>query len=445
MYTTFRIIAIAGVLAATSVAWMFLSAATTARTGEQGSKLGPEVQTLWGQPQVQTPPVATVTWSTAEKDEETVVEKGKERKVLKTRFVSHQRDVPAALTQIRAGLHLDHRLRGLLWYALYDVTFDGAWTYTYEGTEAGELHLEHAFPVPDAIYDDFQFIVDGRDFGHEVRLENGKVGARVPVSPGQTVTLQVRYRSRGLDRWAYAPSGAGVASLQNFTLQVACDFDDIDFPADGMSPSRRQRTADGWLLSWNFKQVLTGRAMGLTMPARLQPGELAATLAASAPVSLLLFFIVLFVLSVRYSLDVHPLNYLGIAAAFFAFHLLFAYSVDHLNVVLAFALASAASIFLVVSYLRLVVSPRFAYRKAALAQLVYQVGFSIAHFWKGYTGLTISVLATLTLFLVMQWTGRTRWTDVLRGRDPTRPTPPAPVPANGATAVAAALAAGGRE
>jgi hypothetical protein len=98
-----------------------------------------------------------------------------------------------------------------------------------------------------------------------------------------------------------------------------------------------------------------------------------------------------------------------------------------------------------VSYLRLVVSPRFAYRKAALAQLVYQVGFSIAHFWKGYTGLTISVLATLTLFLVMQWTGRTRWSDVLRGRDPTRPTPPAPVPANGAAAVAAALAVGVRE
>jgi hypothetical protein len=39
-------------------------------------------------------------------------------------------------------------------------------------------------------------------------------------------------------------------------------------------------------------------------------------------------------------------------------------------------LASGASVFLVVSYLRLVVSPRFAYRRAALAQLVYQVRIS---------------------------------------------------------------------
>jgi hypothetical protein len=41
------------------------------------------------------------------------------------------------------------------------------------------------------------------------------------------------------------------------------------------------------------------------------------------------------------------------------------------------------------------------------------VGFSLAHFFPGYTGLTISVLAILTLFILMQLTGRVRWTHVL--------------------------------
>jgi hypothetical protein len=68
---------------------------------------------------------------------------------------------------------------------------------------------------------------------------------------------------------------------------------------------------------------------------------------------------------------------------------------------------------LVVSYLRLVVSPRFALREAAIGQLVYLIGFSMAHFWEGYTGLTITVLAILTLFLLMQSTGRLRWSEVL--------------------------------
>jgi len=43
---------------------------------------------------------------------------------------------------------------------------------------------------------------------------------------------------------------------------------------------------------------------------------------------------------------------------------------------------------------------------------VYQVGFSLAQFARGYTGLTISVLATVTLFVLMMLTGRIRWSQV---------------------------------
>jgi inner membrane protein involved in colicin E2 resistance len=117
-------------------------------------------------------------------------------------------------------------------------------------------------------------------------------------------------------------------------------------------------------------------------------------------------------------LDIHPLNYAFLGGAFFAFHLLFAYSVDHLSVRLAFAIASAVSIFLVASYLRLVVSARFAYVEAAVAQLVYLIGFSLAHFWEGFTGLTVTVLSIVTLFLLMQLTGRIRWSVALSTKRP---------------------------
>jgi inner membrane protein involved in colicin E2 resistance len=135
---------------------------------------------------------------------------------------------------------------------------------------------------------------------------------------------------------------------------------------------------------------------------------------------LLLYFVVLFVLSTLRKLDIHPINYLFIGAAFFAFHLLFSYSVDHIAVPLAFAVSSAVSMALVLSYLRLVVSTRFALREAALAQLIYLIIFSLAHFWEGFTGLTITVLAIVTLFVLMQATGRLRWSEAL-GRANQRP------------------------
>jgi hypothetical protein len=39
------------------------------------------------------------------------------------------------------------------------------------------------------------------------------------------------------------------------------------------------------------------------------------------------------------------------------------------------------------------------------------VVFSYAFFWKGFTGLTITVISVITLFVVMQATGKIRWSD----------------------------------
>lgn len=105
------------------------------------------------------------------------------------------------------------------------------------------------------------------------------------------------------------------------------------------------------------------------------------------------------------------MNYFFLAAAFFAFHLLLAYTVDHISIHWAFVISSVVSIFLVVSYLRLVLGIRFAAVEAALAQLVYLVFFSYAFFFKGFTGLTVTVIAIITLFIVMQMTGKVDWNE----------------------------------
>jgi inner membrane protein involved in colicin E2 resistance len=105
------------------------------------------------------------------------------------------------------------------------------------------------------------------------------------------------------------------------------------------------------------------------------------------------------------------MNYFFLAAAFFAFHLLLAYLVDHISIHAAMAISSIVSIALVVSYLRLVAGIRFAALEAGSAQLIYLVVFSYAFFWKGFTGLAITIISVITLFVVMQATGRIQWAD----------------------------------
>jgi inner membrane protein involved in colicin E2 resistance len=154
----------------------------------------------------------------------------------------------------------------------------------------------------------------------------------------------------------------------------------------------------------------------MTMPQELQPGPLAGEISFAAPVSLFFFFFLLFIITTLRNIDLHPMNYFFLATAFFAFHLLLAYLVDHISIHAAMIIASVVSIALVVSYLRLVVGIRFAALEAGIAQLIYLVGFSYAFFWKGFTGLAITIISVITLFLVMQATGRIRWSEKFASR-----------------------------
>jgi hypothetical protein len=417
MVTITRIVAIIAVFAGACIGWGILGATTYSRTTSQGARLGPEVQSLWGQEQHQAAPTLNFRWRTSRVVERTEEGDDKRKRVVRQIvWDDHAKAMLPASTTIDTDIHLDQRLKGLLWYSLYDATFDGQWSYIHDDPNQGALDLAFTFPAPDAVYDDFRFVVDGRDLAHELRPEHGTVSVSVTVVPTQTVQLAIHYKTRGRDAWSYVPAD-GVASLRDFHLGVRCDFAAIDYPHGALSPSKRDSNGPGWTLAWDFREALTGKAMGLVMPERIQPGELANQLTATAPISLLLFFIILFALSILQKLDIHPANYLALAGAFFSFHLLFAYCVDHVHITAAFAIASASSIVMVVSYMRLVVSPRFAFREVALAQLVYQIGFSLAHFARGYTGLTIAVLSTLTLFLLMMLTGRIRWSQVFSRRD----------------------------
>lgn len=420
-----RFIGIVGVFVITAVAWLVFGAVMDGRTRSQSGELRGQVSELWGTVQSQQAPRLTFEWVTEETEIRSETVDGKVTEIRERVRRTQYKEMSPEASDITADIDLDQRLKGLMWYALYDVDFQGSWSYTHTEITDGWLRLGFSFPDASGLYDDFTFVVNGEDLARTLRPEAGQVTHAIPVHTGDTVTLAIGYSSRGMDEWRYVPA-PGVANLEDFALTMTTDFDDIDFPSFSMSPSTKSRETEGWTLAWTFEQIVTGHDIGMVMPTPIQPGQLAAKLSFSAPVSLLFFFLILFVLGTLRAIDIHPINYLFLGAAFFAFHLLFGYSVDHIHVAAAFALSSAVSMLLVVTYLRLVVSARFAFVEAAGAQLVYLVGFSLAYFWDGFTGLTITVLSILTLFLLMQLTGRLRWTELLAPKKLTAKPTPAP-------------------
>ncbi len=323
--------------------------------------------------------------------------------------------VPSSLasSDVRVSLGLDYRKKGLIWFSTYTVDFSGAWTAANSEVAPGDYLIVFRFPTTEAIYDSFSFTVDGLE-ANTVRTSDGSLQTVVHLDPGEKVSFAAAYSSRGLDAWTYS-FGPGVTQIRDFTLNLDTNFKGVDFPPRSISPTSKVETAQGWSLTWHHENLISGFQVGVEMPPRPSPGPLASRISFFAPVSLLFFFFVLFVLGILRGVNLHPMHYFFLAAAFFSFHLLFAYLVDRVDLDLSFAIASLVSVGLVVSYLRLIAGNRFAFVEAGLAQLVYLVFFSYVHFLEGYVGLAVTVASILTLFVMMQATARVDWNHVFGG------------------------------
>ena len=425
-----RILAIAFIYACATVAWLVLGATIFARTHRSDAALRGRVASSWGAAQEQRAPRGSAERVTTRQVE--LEENGK--RVLRTIEERETVSLPLERSRVRADVTLDHRRKGLLWYSTYGINFAGLYTFR-NTTDADSVTLALKLPTARAIYDDLTFTVDGQPI--PTTNDRGTLSGVARVPPGATAELAVGYRSQGLGEWRYNFGGvigdsSDVVRVRNFELTLGTNFRNVDFAENSLSPSRKRETRDGWELTWRYANLVSGYEIALVMPEKLQPGPLAGQISLFAPVSLFFFFFLMFIITTVRGIELHPMNYFFLAAAFFSFHLLLAYLADHVSIHAAFLTASVVSVFLVVTYLRLAVGVTFAFREAAMAQLLFLVLFSYAFFFEGFTGLAITIGSIVTLFATMQMTARIRWGDKFAStgvRDPIASGRGSPLPA----------------
>jgi inner membrane protein involved in colicin E2 resistance len=408
-----RIAAIAFIFLCTSIAWAILGATVFSRTYDTNNHLKGEVSSSWGTSQEQTAPTAGYNVITPRI--ETTTEAGKQ--VERTIDESVWHVLPLDKSRVNATLHLDYRKKGLLWYSTYQVQFAGEYQFTNPSDQPQSVSFNLPLPAQQAVYDNLIFAIDGTT----VPSTSGDklVYATSYLKPHQTVALKVSYHSQGLDSWAYN-FGNGVAQVKDFQLHLATNVPTYDLLENTLSPTSERLEPSGWELDWDYTNLVSGFRIGVAMPQKLQPGPLTGRMSFFAPVSLLFFFFVIFILTTLRGIDLHPMNYFFLACAFFSFHLLMAYLADVVPIHAAFVICSCVSIFLLVSYLRIVAGMRSTAFEAGAAQFLYLVLFSYAFFFDGFTGLAITIGAILTLFIAMQTTARVQWSQKFAAAPTTR-------------------------
>jgi hypothetical protein len=382
-----RLVAVALIFVIAAGAWMVLAASVQYRTDTTDGRLHDAVSGLWGEPQAQRAPTFTAPGSTS----------------------------PSLQgSDIRAEIDLEQRRKGLLWYATYAVDFEAEYRVRNEDQDDARTRMVFPFPSSDGVYDGFSVSVDGREI--PVTYEAGSAVAELDIPAGRTATLQTGYRTYGLDEWRYVPSPDGVGVIDDFTLTMVTDFEEVDFPGDAVSPTAKAAHDDGWTLTWSYDSLVSGRPIALAMPSPLNPGPVAARISVFAPVALLFYFASLLLLTATQDVRVHPMNYAFLAAGFFAFHLLFAYLVDRIDINVAFAISSVVSVALCFGYSRMVLGASRALLEASVGQFVFLVLFSYSFFFEGLTGLAVTIGSVLTLAFFMAKTGRVDWDEVFASR-----------------------------
>jgi hypothetical protein len=420
-----RFIAIGGVWLGCTIAWMLLGSTLVARSGEASTELSREVHQLWG-PRIEQRQPRAEFWTTRTNRVTQTVTDATGRTSVQTREeqLSIAVPVPLVSSHLRARLALEQRRRGLLWFATYRVGFHGR--YVFSNPDDEERTVGFIFPLTnDAVFDGLRVEDEnGRPIATEIGRSAASWHAR--IAPHSRAGFTVSYRTRGTQSWRYR-MGWQTTRATDFHLAVSTNFENVDFPIGTVSPTAHRAHGGRWDGEWSFASLIANQPIGIVLPTPINPGPLATRITFFAPIGMLFFFFVIGVLAAAQRREIHPVHFFFLGCSFFAFHLLFSYLVDHVSIWIAFALSTATSLFLVVSYARLFVGWRFALREMMVSQLLYLVLFSLTFLFEGFTGLAITVGAVITLFVMMQITARAR-----------RPTPvpeATPAPAAGPSTV----------
>ncbi|MDD3627611.1 MAG: inner membrane CreD family protein [bacterium] len=401
-----KIAAIIFIYFCTVIAWVFLGSTMHFRSTNQDVKLKGAVRQLWGSSQKQTAPEFYYFTERIEK-----VEKKEGDKIIQeSRAVREKNGLAIHKSDINVKIDLEHRRKGLLWYSTYKVDFKGTYTILNEKDTARETYVVFSFPNVGAVYDNFEFAIAGQPV-EEIEILGGQISQKFLVPPGGSEEISISYSSQGLDEWWYL-FGEDVSQVKNFKLDMETNFKKIDFPQDSISPTIKKEEVSGWKLTWQYTSMLSGVQIGMKLPQKLNPGPWVGKVTLWAWVSLFLFFFLVFIISIVKEIKIHPMHYLFIAMAYFSFHLLLAYLVDHISIHLAFAISAVVSIFLVISYMRIIVGAKNAFLAIGLSQFVYLILFSYTFFFEKFTGLAITILCIVTLFIVMQITARINWEEM---------------------------------
>jgi hypothetical protein len=230
-------------------------------------------------------------------------------------------------SQHRITVRMNYRQKGSAYYPTFED--DAAFHFVVKNRSSQKTQAEYSFPLPafQGAVSDLSVKVDGQELGDALSVGREGLAWTRHMAPGETHTVDIAYRSRGMDHWAFRLGGH--ESLEKFDLVVSIPGRAVENnPIGCMSPTRVVHDRNGTTLEWKLDHAVTNLGMGVILPAAPQPGAHESQILKRAPIALILLVILLVLTRALGGLEVRFLPVMLVAVAGYLFFTGVAYLAD---------------------------------------------------------------------------------------------------------------------
>jgi len=404
------------------IAWLALGLRMELRGKEVLDKNKVQISSNWGGNVVQNTPqvyylpgVETATTVTPPKETtpqapslapEVVTSEGEERPTDTSTAESARVYISLSKEEVSAKITMDYRKRGLLWFNTYIIDFDASYSFENDTDKAHQVYFSFLLPQGAETFEALLFKVDGvpqtiTDISKGLQF-NKMVGV------GESHNIEISYRGRGVDSWVYGLGGL-TTQHKDFALTLNTDFKEVDILTTSVSPNILETTDNGATLTWQAENLISKDDVGISVPEKTNPLQIAKNLCYFAPLSFLLFLATFLILVYVRRINLHPMHFLFVGGAYFVFNLLLAYLVKNINVYFAFGISFVVSALLILIYLgRVTEKWLYTLRDTGLGLVLFLGVFPIA-FFTVYRGLILTIGIVIALAALMMLTAKVKW------------------------------------
>ncbi|MFQ6133359.1 MAG: hypothetical protein ACE5R4_15055 [Armatimonadota bacterium] len=234
------------------------------------------VRSIWGRPHVQHDLQVTHTVVDTVQEELPRPYPDAPRRFVTKQVTRHIEQNSILKTRGTVTIRMNYRRKGSAYYTCFEDDCD--FLYEVRNLAERETTADFRFPMSSGqnLFLDFQVLVDGEDYSEHLSFRGNDVYWSMPMPPGRQVTVEVSYKSRGMETWYYQiPEAREVRDFELVMHLPDVPRERLNYPEGCLTPTEIKDRAEGEgsVLTWSLDHAITTRGMGVALPDAPQPGN----------------------------------------------------------------------------------------------------------------------------------------------------------------------------